>query len=340
MARVCCVLCLSHSPYLYAPPEEWNAARLARQHSGAVADDTAVDSPEVSAAKHARCESALATLRNKLRAAKPNLFLIFGDDQLEQFTFDNLPAFSIFLGKQFSGFKISPYIGLPVGTERPRRAKTPEHWTTVKGSPSVAQRILTDLLARGFDMAFSMNLPNPSEGIGHAFMRPLYHLAPDYDVPVIPISINCYYGPQPRGSRCYELGLAIREIVESLPEEISVAVIGSGGLWHTPMLPNARLNPEFDTAILGAVRSGSARAMARAFDERGSALSSAAGPDEVARFTGGTGMLSGYGSGTGEVRNWIAAAAALDGIPGNVIDYVEINASPVGVAFAYWDPGH
>ena len=45
----------------------------------------------------------------------------------------------------------------------------------------------------------------------------------------------------------------------------------------------------------------------------------------------------GHGSGTGEVRNWIAAAAVVDGAPGTVVDYVEINASPVGAAFAYWD---
>ena len=41
-------------------------------------------------------------------------------------------------------------------------------------------------------------------------------------------------------------------------------------------------------------------------------------------------------SGTGETRNWVAAAAVADGSPGVVVDSVPIWASPVGVAFAYW----
>ncbi len=27
----------------------------------------------------------------------------------------------------------------------------------------------------------------------------------------------------------------------------------------------------------------------------------------------------------------------VDGVPGTVVDYVDINASPVGVGFAYWN---
>jgi hypothetical protein len=52
--------------------------------------------------------------------------------------------------------------------------------------------------------------------------------------------------------------------------------------------------------------------------------------------SGGTGIVAGLGSGTGETRNWIAAAATVDGMPGTVVDYVPVYASPVGIAFAYW----
>jgi hypothetical protein len=48
-------------------------------------------------------------------------------------------------------------------------------------------------------------------------------------------------------------------------------------------------------------------------------------------------MVLGYGSGTGEIRNWIAAAAVVDAMPGTVVDYVNINASPIGAGFAYWN---
>jgi hypothetical protein len=48
-------------------------------------------------------------------------------------------------------------------------------------------------------------------------------------------------------------------------------------------------------------------------------------------------MAVGIGSGTGETRNWVAAAAVADGVPGSVLASVDIWASPIGVAFAYWD---
>ncbi len=48
-------------------------------------------------------------------------------------------------------------------------------------------------------------------------------------------------------------------------------------------------------------------------------------------------MYLGLGSGTGETRNWVAAASMVDGIPGTVVDYIPVYASPCGVSFAYWE---
>ncbi len=55
----------------------------------------------------------------RLAEARPDVLLIFGDDQLEQFDFGNLPAFCVFIGESISGYRISPYFGLPVGRDRP-----------------------------------------------------------------------------------------------------------------------------------------------------------------------------------------------------------------------------
>jgi hypothetical protein len=59
---------------------------------------------------------------------------------------------------------------------------------------------------------------------------------------------------------------------------------------------------------------------------------------ELKRLTGGTNVPGGIGSGTGETRNWIIAAAVADGQPGTVVDYVPVHASPCGMGFAYWEP--
>ena len=53
--------------------------------------------------------------------------------------------------------------------------------------------------------------------------------------------------------------------------------------------------------------------------------------------SGGTGMVLGWGGGTGEIRNWIAAAAVADGKPATIVDYVPIHASPIGAGFALWE---
>jgi hypothetical protein len=336
VATICAVICASHSPFLYSLPEEWEAARSSRSASDAFAPGLPHDSAEENRAKHARCARALATLSARLREARPDVLLIFGDDQLEQFDFHSLPAFCVFVGDSISGYRVSPYFGLPVGRERPMRPKTPEHWVTLEGHPPFARRLVTELVARRFDMAFSANAGG--SGIGHAFTRPLESLAAGAAIPVVPFYINCYYGPQPTAQRCYELGRAVREIVDAWPAEVRVGVIGSGGLWHTPMGRKAYIDQAFDREILAALGRGDARAMARIFDARRPELD-ADDAEDVNRVSGGTGMVLGMGSGTGEIRNWIAASAVVDGTPGTVVDYVDINASPVGAGFAYWNLG-
>jgi len=337
VAKISVVLCTSHSPFLFTPPEDWNEARAARAQRGAVRADVPQDSLETDRAKAARCTAAFAMLRRKLEEAAPDVLLIVGDDQGEQFHFDNFPAFGIFLGEEFEGYRFSKSIGLPIpGVPRPERPKTPENWARVKAHPRLAKELMVGLIERGFDLAFSLELGDKEEGMGHAFMRPSHYLRPKYDLPTIPFFVNCYYGPQPTGRRCYELGRAIRATIEASSLDLKIGVIGSGGLWHTPGAPQAHIDEAFDKQTLDAVRRGDARAMAANFDSRRPEVPS--GDNEaLLRASGGTGMLSGLGSGTGETRNWIAAAAVADGTPGTVVDYVPVYASPCGMAFAYWD---
>jgi hypothetical protein len=48
-------------------------------------------------------------------------------------------------------------------------------------------------------------------------------------------------------------------------------------------------------------------------------------------------VLLGLGSGTGEIRNWLIAAAVAGESPATIVDYVPVYASPCGMGFAYWD---
>ena len=78
-------------------------------------------------------------------------------------------------------------------------------------------------MKRGFDPAFSMDMPKPEDGLGHAFMRPAESLT-DLSLPIVPVLMNCYFAPQPTGTRCYEFGKAMREAIEAFPGDLRVAV--------------------------------------------------------------------------------------------------------------------
>jgi hypothetical protein len=206
----------------------------------------------------------------------------------------------------------------------------------VAGHPGLAVALLTGLMRRGFDPAFCMEMPKPERVVGHAFLRPAESLT-DFRTPIVPVFLNCYYAPQPTAARCYALGRAVREILDAHPGDLRVAVVGSGGLWHTPRAPDAYLDEAFDREILKAMAAGDARGMARHFDDY-QVPAGDRSQDVGARGRGATGMPGPGGpqGGTREICNWIAAAAVADGKPATIVDYVPVYASPIGAGFAYW----
>jgi hypothetical protein len=330
VAQLCSVIATSHSPLLFVDGSQWSRIRELRDLPGRYAPGTPVDSPAENAAKYGRCMAAFAELRGQLDKARPDVLVIFGDDQDEQFTLAAMPSLAVYAGKEFAGYRISRFEGVPLpDTVRAERPRSAEHWATAPGCPSLARHLITGLISSGFDPAWMLSLPKPDEGMSHAFMRPLHCLRPEVDLPTVPVFVNCCYGPQPTARRCYQLGRAVRELIVSWPQDLRVAVIGSGGLWHTPLEPGATIDERFDADVLAAVESGDAQAMAATFD---AGLSVPQPPSSA----GGTGMTLGFGGGTGETRNWVAAAAVADGVPGRVVDSVPAWASPIGLAFAYW----
>lgn len=119
VAEVTLVAATSHSPFLYNPPEQWNETRDARP----VRADVPYDSVETNIEKFKRCMAAFDVLRERVQEAKPDVLLIFGDDQNEVFHFDNFPAFGLFLGAEFEGYRTTggPSLGSP---RRPATRRT------------------------------------------------------------------------------------------------------------------------------------------------------------------------------------------------------------------------
>ena len=94
-----------------------------------------------------------------------------------------------------------------------------------KGHPELATAILTGIMNRGFDPAFCMDMPKPDRGIASGIIRTAEELT-DWHMPIVPIMMNVYFCPQPTAVRCYQLGKAVREVIDEYPDDLRVGVVG------------------------------------------------------------------------------------------------------------------
>ena len=113
MAEIVLVEACSHSPFLFMEPYLWNQVRAARPPL----TDNPVMSEEENAAQHKRCMDAFEALRQKMEEAKPDVILVFGDDQQELFGLDNFPALRYLRRRRVRGLSHERADGL-----HPRRA--------------------------------------------------------------------------------------------------------------------------------------------------------------------------------------------------------------------------
>jgi 3-O-methylgallate 3,4-dioxygenase len=160
-----------------------------------------------------------------------------------------------------------------------------------------------------FDVAHVRVQPRHSP-FGHAWSFVHQRLMGDRVRPIVPIMLNTYYPPnQPTPKRCYQLGRAIRQAVEAWPTRERVAIVASGGLSHF------FVDEDLDRYVLELL----------------------AKKDGDALVALPTAKLE---SGNSEIRNWIAAAGALEHLTMQLVDYVPSYRSEagsgVGMAFAFW----
>ena len=318
MAQLVGVLNMSHGPFTNMDPEKWENVRQNRPPYRA---DVPVETPEERVTKGARLKAGLDVMNAKLEEMRPDVLVIFGDDQFENFDFNNYPMLSVYIGEEF------------VGSDNSSRGN-PDKYHHVKGHKPLAVHILRSLIQNGFDPAFQMGLQN-DKGMCHAVMRPLEFFN-NYDIPVVPLLSNGYYAPQLPAKRCYEIGKAARLAIDSFPEDLRVVGIGSGGLWHTPGREESYIDEVFDQTCLRYLEKGDILGLAEYFDS----YVIPAGDKSQQIHEGISGMtgleaISGPQMGTRETCEWIAASAMVEGRPQVVVDYIPVYASPIGTAFAY-----
>jgi 2,3-dihydroxyphenylpropionate 1,2-dioxygenase len=153
-----------------------------------------------------RVRAVAAQIGERLRALKPDLWLVIANDHAEQFFHHVCPAFTVHVGGEASG----------------QFAGHEFRWR-VPGETGFA--IVKELYRQGFDPAFTSTAK-----IDYAMGIPLTHLG--VEDPVLPISVNAYLPPQPTIERCYAFGEALARIVTA--QGLRTAVIASGGMSHFP----------------------------------------------------------------------------------------------------------
>lgn len=158
-------------------------------------------------------KSKVEAYRETLTQAKPDILVMVGSDHFHQFFSDNYPTFLI--GKQ-------PVYDATFYNEE-REFGIPKF--VLQGHEELSGYMLQGLLDRGFDFSVSHELK-----LDHSIICPIITTRPDADLPVVPIYTNIFAPPLPSPKRFWDLGRAIRSIIDEWPSDLKVAAIGSGHL--------------------------------------------------------------------------------------------------------------
>ena len=258
-------------------------------------------------------KDALARLRQDVAAAEIDLFIVIGDDQHELFDEDNMPTLAVYYGDVLEatpagrrgryGEKVGGLDDVHAGYGLDKRNRWPGH-------EKFALHTISSLLERHFDVA-TVKHPIEPAGVGHSYgVVECQLMEHPGAVPLVPIVVNTYWPPnQMPPQRCWDLGLALREIIESYPEDLRVAVVASGGLSHFVT------DEDLDLKTLEPLRAGNPEGLLDL-------------PPHL------------LNSGNSEIRNWMTVAACCRDIGYAWDEYIPVYRTAVGtgcgVAFARW----
>jgi catalytic LigB subunit of aromatic ring-opening dioxygenase len=322
MAQIVLGLATSHSPMLSAPVEQWAAGfgakdaldprlgdfqELRRQNAARVAQELTTEKLQE---RHSAVQRGVSSIAATLRRVAPDAVVIVGDDQYELFREDHVPAINVYWGETIERVPVQ-LDNVPAFRHSAMWAYYPERPETYACDAALGRHVIDSLVKRGFDLSHTSSVP-PDREIGHAFTFVVRRLMTGHVIPQVPLMLNTYYPPtQPTLRRCYALGRALREAIESWDEKKSVAIVASGGLSHFV------LDEELDRGMLAAM-------------ERKDTAGICGWPE------------SKFQLGSSEIKTWVVLAGAMEesALQMRLINYIPCYRSDggtgVGAAFAEW----
>jgi aromatic ring-opening dioxygenase catalytic subunit (LigB family) len=221
--------------------------------------------------------SAMNELGRQLLAADPDVLVLVSSDH-----FTNLPpgGSTQFLIGSDSAFRgpVEDWIGI--------------EQREVKGSMRDAAEIFNEI-----SHVASQVRAAPIR-LEHGVMTPLRWLDPDGFLPLVPILQNCITPPLPTLADCYSVGEALARVATRTGRRF--AVVGTGGLSHSPGAPEAgRIDEGFDRDFLHMLRHAQVGQILDLPDDR----------------------VDRAGFGAWEIRQWVTALGASSGAPAKVLAY-------------------
>lgn len=156
-----------------------------------------------------------APIKQWLEDAAPDVLFYIYNDHMTSFFIDHYSNFALGVGEAF-----------PIADE----GGGPRRLPPFKGHPQLAEHVARGLVADEFDLSYFQN-----KALDHGCHSPLSLLLPfepDWPVRLVPLQVGVLQPPSPSAKRCFKLGRALRKAIQSYPEDIKVAVVGTGGLSH------------------------------------------------------------------------------------------------------------
>jgi protocatechuate 4,5-dioxygenase, beta chain len=170
-----------------------------------------------------------------LEEARPDRLIVIYNDHMDGFFLDAYPTFALGIADEYpiadEGFGARPFPPVP-------------------GDAAFSWHVARSLVADEFDITMCMDLE-----VDHGVISPLpmvdFSEGEGWKIPIVPLAVNVILHPLPTPARCYKLGQAIRRAVLSYREDLSVVVVGTGGLSHQLTGPRfGRVEPEWDREFM------------------------------------------------------------------------------------------
>ena len=239
--------------------------------------------------------AAYRRLREQLFGTRPEGLIVVAAEHFANFFMSNMPSFAIGMADRYSGPIEDPaWLGIPR--------------TSIPGNAVLSQQLIREIM-QTVDVAFAEEWK-----CDHGIMVPLSFLTPEYDLPIVPVNINCQGPPLTPLHRAWAFGEALRRAADRVPQRL--ALLGTGGISHWPATPDSgKINEAWDRQLLDRwVRNDKAALLSYS---------------DLDTYRDG-------GQGGFEIRTFISVAAAARG-PGHLQHYVAIPIFAVGCTIATMD---